>query len=82
LGISRGGGKIKGTWWCNEEVKEKVKAKQDAYSALINGRIDGEKEVNKVKYKFSKKIAKKDAAIAKSGSRTDGEKEVNKEQCI
>jgi len=54
LGISRGGGKIKGTWWCNEEVKEKVKAKQDAYSALINSRIDGEKEVNKLSISFPK----------------------------
>jgi len=30
LGISKGGGcRLKGAWWWNEEVKEKVQEKQD-----------------------------------------------------
>ena len=35
LGVSRGGrGRRSGTWWWNEEVREKVKEKQKAYAAL------------------------------------------------
>jgi len=41
LCVSRGGGdRIKGAWWWNEEVQEKVKMKQDAYAALIDSRTD------------------------------------------
>jgi len=66
LGISRGGARgIEGAWWWNEEVKEKVKGKQDAYIALIDSRTDEEFEVKRVEYKAAKKIAKKVVTVAK-----------------
>ena len=35
LGVSRGGGGIRsGSWWWNEEVREKFKEKQKAYAAF------------------------------------------------
>ena len=47
LGISRGGGsRLEGAWWWNDEVKEKVKDKQNAYAALIDSRTGEEKEVH------------------------------------
>jgi len=35
-------------WWWSEDVKEKVKAKQEKYKALMDSRMDKEKETNKV----------------------------------
>ena len=36
LGVSRGGSeRMEGAWWWSEEVKGKVKAKQEKYKALI-----------------------------------------------
>ena len=59
LGISRGGrGKLKGAWWWNKEVKQKVKEKQNA-SALTDSGTDGKKVVNLVKYKTSKRQQRK-----------------------
>jgi len=37
-------GKIRGDWWWNEEVKEKVMEKQNAYAALSNSTLDEEKK--------------------------------------
>jgi len=34
---------MKGAWWWNEEVREKVKKKKEAYTAFVNGAIDEEK---------------------------------------
>ena len=62
----RGGSRMKGGWWCNEEMKEKVKEKKAAYAAFIHSRTDKEKEANKVRYKSSKMVAKKVVTIAKS----------------
>ena len=39
---------MKGAWWWSEEVKEKVKRKQEKYKALVSSRMDEEEEVNKV----------------------------------
>ena len=56
LGISRGGGRrVRGAWWLNEEVKEKVKDKQNAYAPLSNTTSKEEKEVREAKYKVAKK---------------------------
>jgi len=35
---------MKGAWWWNEEVKEKVKEKKDAYAAFVNNRMTEEKD--------------------------------------
>ena len=49
LGVSRvGSGRLRGAWWWGEEVKEKVKAKQERYKALVDSRIYEKKEVNRV----------------------------------
>ena len=62
LGTSRrGGNKMKGVWWWNEEVKEKVREKKEAYADFMNSGADekrrlyhrlatkkGEKEVFKL----------------------------------
>jgi len=67
LGIPRGGGgKVKGARWLNEEVKEKVKGKQNAY-VVIDSRVDEEKVVNLVEYR-ARKIAKKVVTIAKNNA--------------
>ena len=67
LGISRGGGsRIEGAWWRNDEVKGKVKDKQNAYATLIECRTEEEKEVYKIKYKDAKKAAQKAVALAKN----------------
>ena len=61
LGSSRGGGsRIEGASWQNEEIKDKVKEKQEAYAAFTNSTIDEEKEVNE------KKISKKVIVLAKN----------------
>ena len=44
LGVSRvGSGRLRGAWWQGEEVKEKVKAKQERYKALVNSTTDKKK---------------------------------------
>jgi len=44
LGVSKGGsGKMRGAWWWDEKVKEKVKAKQEKYKTLVGSTIDEEK---------------------------------------
>ena len=49
LGVSReGSGRMKGAWWWSEEVKGKVKAKQEKFKALMESRTDAEVEFNKV----------------------------------
>ena len=69
LGISRGGeGIIRRAWWWNEEVKQKVNEKQNAYFALRNSTSDEEKEVREVKYKAAKKLAKKLVTMAKNNT--------------
>ena len=41
LGVSReGSGRIKGAWWLSEEVKGKVKVKQEKFKALLESRIE------------------------------------------
>ena len=48
LGVSKGGsGRMRGAWWWCKEEKEKVKAKQEKYKALVGSRTDEEKEVNR-----------------------------------
>jgi len=60
LGVSReGSGRMKGAWWWNNEVKGKVKVKQEKYKALVDSRTDEEKEANRAQYRFAKKEAKK-----------------------
>jgi len=67
LGTSRrGGDKMKGTWWWNEEVKEKVNEKKEAYAIFINSEADEGRESSRVRYKAAKKVAKKAIAVAKS----------------
>jgi len=67
LGTTRkGGNKMKGAWWWNGEVKEKVKEKKEAYATLVNCGTDEEKEISRVRYKATKKVAKKAVAVAKS----------------
>ena len=67
LGTSRrGGNKMKGAWWWNKKIKEKVKEKKEAYAAFINSKTDKEKEISRVRYRAAKKVAKKTVAIAKS----------------
>jgi len=67
LRVSRGGsGRMKGAWWWNEEVKGKVKAKQEMFKALMESRTEEEVEFNKVQYKIAKKEAKKAMTVAKN----------------
>ena len=45
LGTSRrGGNRMKGAWWWNEEVKEKVKEKKEAYVEYMNSGEEGERD--------------------------------------
>ena len=67
LGTSRrGGGRMKGAWWWNVEVKEKVKMKKEAYATFINSETNEEKEISRVRHKIAKKTAKKAVVVAKS----------------
>ena len=69
LGAFReGGGQIKGVWWRNNEVKEKVKEKQCAYATLIESKMVEDVEVNRLNYKATKKIAKRVVSVAKDNS--------------
>jgi len=81
LGISRrGGGRKSEVWWQNEEVRERVKDKQNAYAALSNSTSEEEKEVMEATYKAAKKLAKNNAferLYRKLGTR-EGEKDVFK----
>jgi len=43
-----GSGRMKGAWWWSEELKGKVKAKQEKYKTLIESRTEKKVEFNKV----------------------------------
>jgi len=67
LGVSkRVNGKMGGAWWWGEEVKEKVKAKQEKYKALVGNITDEKKKVNRMHYRIAKREAKKAVAVAKN----------------
>ena len=67
LGSSkRGSNKMEGAWWWNEEVKERVKEKKEAYTEVMNSGSDEERETKSTRYKAAKKVAKKVVPIAKS----------------
>ena len=69
LGISRGGGgRTKGAWLWNDEVKEREKEKQNAYAALSVSTSEEEKRVTEATYKAVKKLAKKAIIIAKNNA--------------
>ena len=69
LGIAnRGSGRMKGAYWWNEEVNEKVKAKREAYITLIGSGSKEEKEINTVQYKIAKREAKKSVAVSKNNA--------------
>jgi len=56
LGVSKGGsGRMQGAWWRKEDVKDKVRAKQEAYKALANSGTEGERKANKVQHKIQEK---------------------------
>ena len=57
---------MEGAWWWNEEVKEKVREKKEAYADFMNSGADRERDVSRARYKASKKTAKKVVAVAKS----------------
>jgi len=68
LGVSKGGSdRVEGAWW-REEVKEKVKVKQEKYKVLMDSRTDEEKEANKVQYRMTKREAKKAVAVVKTNA--------------
>jgi len=52
-------------WW-NEEVKEKVKEKKEAYAEYMNSGEGAEREIRRGRYKVAKKEAKKAVTVAKS----------------
>jgi len=62
----RGGNKMEGAWWWNEEVKEKVMEKKEAYAKVMNSDSDEEREIKSIRYKAAKKVAKRAVAVAKS----------------
>ena len=62
----RGGSRMKGAWWWDKEIKEKVNEKKEAYAAFMNNETDDEKETSRVRYKAAKKVAQKAIAVAKS----------------
>ena len=88
LGLPRGGGtRMEGAWWWNEEIKEKVKAKKEAYAEFMSSNSEEEREQKEIGYKVAKKEARKAVAIAKSQAfdrlyhrlgTKEGEKEVLK----
>ena len=46
LGTSRRcGNKMKGAWWWNEEVKEKIRDQKKAHADFMNNGVDGEREI-------------------------------------
>jgi len=50
LGTSRrGGNRMKGAWWWNEEVKEKARDEKEPYADFLNSGADGEREVSRVR---------------------------------
>jgi len=59
---------MKGAWWWSEEVKGKVKVKQEKFKTLMESRTEEEVEFNKVQYKTAKKEAKKSVAVAKNNA--------------
>ena len=38
---------MEGAWWWNEEIKEKVKAKKEAYAEFMRSSSEGEREQKK-----------------------------------
>ena len=50
--------KMKGAWWQNEEVKEKVKEKKEAYAVFLNSETD-EERVSKARYKAARRQPRK-----------------------
>ena len=67
LGTSRrGGNKMEGAWWWNEEIKEKVREKKEAYADFMNNGADGERYIGRTRYKAAKKVAKKAVVVANS----------------
>jgi len=59
---------MKGAWRWSEEVKGRVKAKQEKCKALVGSRMNEEKEVHRVQYRITKKEAKKAVAAAKNNA--------------
>lgn len=57
---------MKGAWWLNEEEKEKVKEKKEAFATFINSGTDEEKDISRVRYKAARNVAKKAVDVAKS----------------
>jgi len=55
-------------WWWNEEVKEKVKKKQNAYATLSSTTLKEEREVSETKYKAAKQLEKKAITIGKNNA--------------
>jgi len=53
-----GSGRMRGAWWWGEEVKEQVKAKPERYKALVDSKMDEEKEVNRVHYRIARRRQK------------------------
>ena len=55
LGISKGGrGRTRGVWWWDDEVKEKIKEKQNDCAALSNSTLEEGREDREAKYKTAK----------------------------
>ena len=53
---------MKGAWWWNEEVKEKVREKKEAHADFMNNGAVGERVVSRARYEATKKAV----AVAKS----------------
>jgi len=69
LGVSREGEgrKSRARWW-NEEVREKVREKQKAYTALSSCTSEEEKGVMEATYRDAKNLAKKVVVVAKNNT--------------